>query len=96
MVIWCTTKTRDMTPIGKYIVIQKINEEKKTKSGLLLSSEDVESFRYQKGQVVKPGTDVSVINEGDVIFYDKAAGHSMFIKDETFTIISERDVVVVL
>ena len=72
------------------------NEEKKTKSGLLLSSEDVESFRYQKGQVVKPGTDVSVINEGDVIFYDKAAGHSMFIKDETFTIISERDVVVVL
>ena len=63
MVIWCTTKTRDMTPIGKYIVIQKINEEKKTKSGLLLSSEDVESFRYQKGQVVKPGTDVSVINE---------------------------------
>ena len=52
-----------MTPIGKYIVINKIKEEKKTKSGLLLSQEDVESFRYQKAKVIKPGTDVSVIND---------------------------------
>ena len=84
-----------MTPIGKYIVINKIKEEKKTKSGLLLSQEDVESFRYQKAKVIKPGTEVSVIKDGDIIFFDKSAGHSMFINDETFTIISERDVVVV-
>ena len=42
-----------MTPIGKYIVINKIKEEKKTKSGLLLSSEDVDSFRYHKGKSSK-------------------------------------------
>ena len=85
-----------MTPIGKYIVINKIKEEKKTKSGLLLSSEDIDSFRYHKGKVVKPGTHVETIKEGDIIFYDKAAGHSMLIKDEPYTVISERDVVVVL
>ena len=91
-----TTKKKNMQPIGKYIVIKKIKEEKKTKSGLLLSAEDVESYRYQKGQVVKPGTDVNVIKSNDIIFYDKAAGYSMFIEDQPYTVISERDVVVVL
>ena len=80
-----------MTPIGKYIIINKIKEEKKTKSGLLLSADDVDSFRYQK-----PGTLVSEIKEGDFIYFDKAAGHSMLIKDEPYTVITERDVVVVL
>tara|TARA_R100001129_G_scaffold186105_2_gene176481 strand:+ start:333 stop:590 length:258 start_codon:yes stop_codon:yes gene_type:complete len=85
-----------MRPIGKYIIINKIKEEKKTKSGLLLSADDVDSFRYQKGKVIKPGTLVNEINEGDIIYFDKAAGHSMLIKDEPYTVITERDVVVVL
>jgi co-chaperonin GroES (HSP10) len=85
-----------MKPIGKYIVIEKIEEALKTESGLLLSQEDASGFRYQKGKVVKPGTDVSVIDAGDIIYYDKAAGHSMFVKDKSYTVILERDVVVVL
>jgi len=85
-----------MKPVGKYIIIKKINEEYKTDSGLLLSSEDVAAFRYYKGEVIKPGTDVSVIKEKDIIFYDKAAGHTMLLNDESYTIITERDVVVVL
>ena len=85
-----------MKPIGKYIVINKIEETLKTESGLLLSQEDASGFRYQKGKVVKPGTDVSNINEGDVIYYDKNAGHDMFIQDKSYMVIVERDVVVVL
>ncbi len=50
-----------MKPIGKYIVIKTIKEELKTESGLLLSAQDASEFRYRKGEVVKPGTDVSVI-----------------------------------
>jgi co-chaperonin GroES (HSP10) len=85
-----------MKPIGKYIVINKIEETLKTESGLLLSQEDASGFRYQKGKVVKPGTDVSNINEGDLIYYDKNAGHAMFIQDKSYMVIVERDVVVVL
>jgi|TARA_B100001094_G_C18186298_1_gene804002 co-chaperonin GroES (HSP10) len=85
-----------MKPIGKYIVIKKIEEEVKTESGILLSSEDVSSMRYQKGKVVKPGTLVDTIKEKDIIYYDKAAGHSMLINDFVYTVISERDVVVVV
>ena len=86
-----------MKPIGKYIVITEVkDEEVKTNSGLLLSAEDAKSFRYQKAKVVKPVTDVNNINEGDVIYYDKGHGFSMMIGNETYTVIQERDVVVVV
>ena len=85
-----------MKPVGKYIVIKTIEEEIQTKAGRLLSSEDANQLRYKKGVVIKPGSDVGVIKEGDLIYYDKRAGFSMLIKDEVFTVIQERDVVVVL
>ena len=85
-----------MKPIGKNIVIKTIDEEVKTSSGLLLSAEDASGFRYKKGQVVKPGNEVEVIGEGDMIYYDKRSGYTMLINEEPYTIISERDVVVVL
>lgn len=85
-----------MKAINKYIVITQIKEEYKTKSGLLLSNEDVSSMRYHKAIVVNPGTNVNTVKKDDVIYFDKAAGHTMLINDETFTIIEERDVVVVL
>ena len=85
-----------MKPIGKNIVIKTIDEEVKTSSGLLLSAEDASGFRYKKCQVVKPGNEVEVIGEGDMIYYDKRSGYTMIINDEPYTIISERDVVVVL
>ena len=56
-----------MKPIGKYIIVETIEETLKTESGLLLSQEDASNFRYKKGKVIKAGTDVSVIADGDVI-----------------------------
>ncbi len=85
-----------MKPIGKNIVIKTIEEEIKTSSGLLLSSDDANLLRYKKGLIVKPGLDVKSVNEGDSIYYDKRAGYTMLINDEPYTIISENDVVVVL
>tara|TARA_R110002073_G_scaffold256262_2_gene418813 strand:+ start:2259 stop:2516 length:258 start_codon:yes stop_codon:yes gene_type:complete len=85
-----------MKPIGKYIAIEPINEKLKTSSGLMLSSDDVKDFRYKKGTVIKPGTEVTQIKEGDLIFYDKGAGHTMMINERVVTIIREPDVVVVV
>ena len=85
-----------MKPIGKYIVIKTIEEELKTSSGLLLSAEDANEMRYKRGLVVKPGSDVTVIKESDEIYYDKRAGFTMLIHNDPYTIITERDVVVVL
>ena len=85
-----------MKTIGKYILIHTIEQEMETESGLLLSADDKNSFRYKLGEVVTPGTDVQLIKKGDKIYYDKAQSHSMVINGEKFTIIQEKDVVVVL
>jgi co-chaperonin GroES (HSP10) len=85
-----------MRPIGKYILIKTIEESITTSSGLMLSAEDANQLRYKKGVVIKPGTDVDVIAEGDNIYYDSRAGYSMIINGETLTIIVEGNVVVVL
>ena len=85
-----------MQPIGKYIAVKPIEEEIKTKSGLLLSAQDADDFRYKKGKVIKPGSDVTVIKADDVIYYDKSAGHSMLVNNESMTIIEERNVVIVI
>jgi co-chaperonin GroES (HSP10) len=84
-----------MTPIGKYIAVRNIDEQIKTESGLILSNEDANQFRYKKATVMKPGTDVSVILEGDIVYYDKTHGFTMIINNEQYTIIREGDVVVV-
>jgi co-chaperonin GroES (HSP10) len=85
-----------MKAIGKNIVIRNVDEEVKTASGLVLSGEDTNQLRYKRGVVVTPGTEVSAIQEGNEIYYDKAQSYTMIIHDEHFTIIQERDVVVVL
>ena len=85
-----------MKPIGKYILIHTIEEKMETSSGLLLTSVDANEFRYKKGVVVAPGTEVGAIKKKDVIYYDKRAGYSMMIKDTQYTIIQENDVVVVV
>lgn len=85
-----------MKAIGKYVVIKTITEELKTNSGLILTAEDADEFRYKKGTVIKPGTDVSEIKEGQTIYYDKSAGFSLLIHNDNFTVITERDIVVVV
>ena len=85
-----------MKPIGKNIIIKTIEEEIKTSSGLLLSSEDASQLRYKKGRIVEIGTDVVAIEKDSEIYYDKRAGYTMLIHDIPYTIIQENDVVVVL
>ena len=85
-----------MKPIGKYIVVKDVQETVTTESGLILSGEDTNQLRYKRASVVASGTDVTAIEEGDELYYDKAHSFTMLINDIQFTIISERDVVVVI
>ena len=85
-----------MKPIGKYLVVKDIQENVKTESGLILSGEDTNQLRYKRGMVIAPGTDVDAIEEGDELYYDKAHSFTMLINDMQYTIIQERDVVVVV
>jgi len=85
-----------MQPIGKYIVVKDVQETVTTESGLILSGEDTNQLRYKRATVIASGTDVEVIEEGNELYYDKAHSFIMLIDDMQYTIISERDVVVVI
>ena len=85
-----------MKAIGKNLIIKNIDEEVRTASGIVLSGEDTNQLRYKRGKVITPGTEVLSIASGDEIYYDKAQSYTMIINDEQFTIIQERDVVLVL
>ena len=52
-----------MKPLNKYIIVDDIEEQITTDSGLLLSGKDKEDMRYQKAKVVVPGTEVNIINK---------------------------------
>ena len=86
-----------MRAIDKNIIIEKIDEEITTESGLLLSNDDVKDFRYQKGKIVLSGSDVSdYLKKDDIVYYDTRQCYTLVINGESCTIIQERDVVVVL
>ena len=86
-----------MRAIGKYIVISPIKEtETKTKGGLLLAEAQREDIRYRQADVVVTGSEVNYIKKKDKIYYDRSAGFNIELKDKTYKIIKEHDVVIVL
>ena len=86
-----------MKAIGKYIVIIPREESTATtKGGLILAEAQREDIRYRRAEVVKTGTDVKVIKKGDEIFYDKASGFNIEINKDSYKIIKETDIVIVL
>tara|TARA_R100000742_G_C4212972_1_gene38829 strand:+ start:64 stop:324 length:261 start_codon:yes stop_codon:yes gene_type:complete len=86
-----------MKAIGKYIVIDPIEESNvKTEGGLILSDKQREDIRYRKAKVINPGTEVKAIEKGNEIYYDRNAGFGIQIKEKQYKIIKEFDVVVIL
>ncbi len=85
-----------MKVLNKYILIEKVFEKVKAKSGLILTGEDVSEMRYHKGKVFDVGIQVSGIQYGDTVLYDKVNSHDVLINETRYTILQEKDVVVVL
>jgi len=86
-----------MRAVGKYIVIEPIKEiDVQTKGGLILAEKQREDVRYRRAKVLEPGSDVKVLKKGDEVYYDKAAGFNIEIKKETYKVIKEIDIVIIL
>ncbi len=84
-----------MKAVGNYLIIQKVESKtKETKGGLLLSEASMQDVRYVKAKIVDPGE--QQLKKGDLIFYDKVAGHKIDYDDQQYIVIKVQDVVVVL
>jgi len=84
-----------MKAANNYIVIDPIKNEPKKVGGLILTDEVNEDNRYLKAKVVSVGNLVEGINENDVVYYDRHAGHGIQHKDKFYGVIKQMDVVLI-
>ena len=83
-----------MKAVNHYLIIDMIKEEPKI-GGLILTEQTDEDNRYLKAKVISIGNNVEGIEEGDVIYYDKHAGHGIQHKDKFYNVIKQVDVVLI-
>ena len=84
-----------MQAINYFIVIRKIKEAPKKVGGLELTEDQNKDVRYLKAKVVSVGDKVQGIAPGNIIRYDKHAGHGIEWQDELYHVINIGDVVIV-
>ena len=84
-----------MQAINYFIVIRKVKEAPKKVGGLELTEDQNKDVRYLKAEVVSVGDKVQGIESGNIIRYDKHAGHGIEWQDELYHVINLGDVVIV-
>jgi len=84
-----------MKAVNYYLVIERIKDEPTKIGGLILTDQTDEDNRYLKAKVISIGNNVEGIKEGDVIHYDKHAGHGIQHKDKFYHVIKQQDVVLI-
>ena len=84
-----------MKAVNHYLVIEPIKSETKKVGGLILTDEINEDNRYKKAKIISAGNLVEGIKEGDVVYYDKHAGHGIQHNDKFYGVIKQMDVVLI-
>ena len=84
-----------MKAVNHYLVIERIKDEPTKVGGLILTEETDKENRYARAKVISVGNIVEGIKEGDVIYYDRHAGHGIQHKDTFYHVIKQQDVVLI-
>ena len=90
-------------PLGDRVLVKRVEEEEKTKGGIIIP--DTAKEKPQKGKVIAVGTGRVLENgqrvplevkEGDIVVFAKYGGTEIEIDGEEYVILSERDLLAVL
>ena len=84
-----------MKAINRYIIVDKIKTEPKKVAGLIMTDETDQDNRYIKAKIISCGNLVEGINEKDIVYYDKHAGHGVQYKETLYYVIRSMDVVLI-
>jgi len=84
-----------MRAVNNYIIVEKIKQGPKKVGGLILTEDIDDDNRYIKANVISVGNLVEGINEKDIVYYDKHAGHGVQYKDTLYYVIRSMDVVLI-
>lgn len=98
-----TATATTLRPLGDRVVVKRIEEEAKTKGGIVLP--DTAKEKPQKGKVIAVGsgrlldngTKVPLeVKQGDTVVFAKYGGTEIEIDGEEYIILSERDLLAVM
>ena len=84
-----------MKAINQYIIIENIKEGPKKVAGLIMTDETDSDNRYLKAKIISTGNLVEGLKDGDIVYYDKHAGHGISWKETLYHVIRSGDVVLV-
>jgi co-chaperonin GroES (HSP10) len=84
-----------MQAYNNYILIDKINEGPSIIGGLEVTESQNKDIRYLKGKVVSVGSRVPMLKPGNIVHYDKHAGHAIERDSKLLYVIREGDVVII-
>ena len=84
-----------MKAINQYLVVEQVKEGMKEVGGLLLTEELDSDNRYLKAKIISTGNLVEGLKDGEIVYYDKHAGHGISYKDKLYHVIRSQDVVLV-
>ena len=84
-----------MKAINHYIVVKNIKEGPKKVAGLIMTDDTDVDNRYSRAKIISIGNLVEGLKDGDIVYYDKHAGHAISWKDELYHVIQSRDVVLI-
>jgi co-chaperonin GroES (HSP10) len=82
-----------MKAINYYLIVEKVKEGPRMVGGLELTDKIDDSVRYLKAKVISAGNLVEGVNDGDIIYYDRHAGHGVQVKNTLYQVIRIQDVV---
>ena len=84
-----------MKAVNYYLIVENIKDKEKKIGGLIFTEELDDDNRYLKAKVISIGNNVEGINEEDIIYYDKHAGHGIQHEDKFYQVIKQIDVVLI-
>ena len=87
-----------LVPLGVRVVLQQLEAEETTKSGIVLPGQEKEKPQQAEVIAVGPGTeDVKMeVEVGDKIIFSKYSGTEVKLDDDKFIIVKQEDILAVI
>ncbi|AVQ35688.1 MULTISPECIES: co-chaperone GroES [Staphylococcus] len=92
-----------LKPLGNRVIIEKVEQEQTTKSGIVLTDSAKEKSNEGKiiavgaGRLLENGTRVAPeVKEGDNVVFQQYAGTEVKRGDDTYLILNEDDILAVI
>ena len=87
-----------LEPLGDRVVLQQLQAEETTKSGIVLPGQNKEKPQQAKVIAVGPGTEEvkMEVKKGDEVIYSKYSGTEVKLEDEEYIVVKQSDILAII